>query len=187
MAIEHIQKDIQMKTDTLRLVISAESIDTEVRRMAQAIDETYGDEPLVLVGVLKGACMFFADLARALKKPHVELDFVRLASYGESDVSCGSISFTKDVDLCLEGKHVLFVEDIVDSGCSLDFLFKKFRERPVASLRMAALIDKSERRTLNVFPDFTGFQVESGFLVGYGLDYAERYRNLPALYEIVVE
>ncbi len=176
-----------MGTDTLRLVISAESIDTEVRRMAEAIDKTYGDEPLVLVGVLKGACMFFADLARALQKPHVELDFVRLASYGESDISCGTISFTKDVDISLEGKHVLFVEDIIDSGCSMDFLFKKFGERKVASLRIAALIDKHERRTLNVSPDFTGFQVEHGFLVGYGLDYAEKYRNLPALYEIVGE
>ncbi len=174
-----------MKAHTLRPVFSAEAIGIEVRRMAKAIDEAYGDDPLVLVGVLKGACIFFADIARALTKDNIELDFVRIASYGESDISCGTISFTKDIETAVQGKHVLVVEDIVDSGCSMDFLFTQLRERGAASLRIATLIDKHERRTVNVQPDFVGFRLNDGFLVGYGLDYAEKYRNMPDIHEVI--
>jgi len=155
--------------------------------MAAEINNLYDGEDLVLVCVLKGAFMFFGDLARRLKGPRVEADFVRLASYGESATSSGRIAFVQDVELPLAGKHVLIVEDILDTGHSMDFLLRQFASRGAKSLRLAVMVDKQERRAAPVRADFTGFALSGGFVVGYGLDYAERYRELPALFEIVPE
>ncbi len=175
-----------MKITKLNPLISEEAIQTRVKEMAEDISRLYKDQPLVVVCVLKGAFMFFSDLVRHLTcQP--ELEFVRLASYGKSSQSSKTITFTKDVEIPLEGKHVLIVEDIVDTGHSMDFLFRQFQARGARSLRLAVLLDKGERREVPVTTHFVGFTLPSGFVVGYGLDYAERYRELPGVYEAEIE
>lgn len=177
-----------MKATTKPVLIplfSAETIAKRLDELADEINAVYAGEKLVVVCVLKGAFMFFSDLVGRLTcEP--ELDFVRLASYGNSMESTRSINFTKDVELSLEGKHVLIVEDIIDTGHSMDFLLRQFAARGTSSLRLVSLIDKQERRDLIVCADFVGFSVPGGFLVGYGIDYAEKYRELPALYTLVL-
>ena len=165
-------------------VFSAEDIAGRVRRMAAEIDACYGDEPLVAVCVLKGACIFFSDLVRALHNRNLELEFIRIASYGMGTASSGQVLFSKDVENEIRGKHVLLVEDIVDSGRSMRFVLDTFAARGPRSLRVAALVNKTGRREKEVAVDFMGFSLDSGFLVGYGLDYAERYRALAGIYEI---
>lgn len=165
-------------------VFSAEEIAGRVRGMAAEIDACYGDEPLVAVCVLKGACIFFSDLVRALHNRNLELEFIRIASYGMGTASSGQVVFRKDVENEIRGKHVLLVEDIVDSGRSMRFVLDTFAERGPRSLRVAALVNKTGRREKEVPVDFIGFSLDSGFLVGYGLDYAERYRALAGIYEI---
>ena len=152
--------------EKLRVLYDADTIRARVRELAGQIDALYGNEPLVVVCVLKGAFLFFSDLVRELSISP-ELDFVRLASYGNGTESSCSVAFTKDIELSIEGKHVLIVEDIIDSG---------------RSMHVAVLIDKRERREFPVRADFVGFALTSGFIVGYGLDYAEHYRALPAIY-----
>lgn len=175
-----------MKVKALTPLITAEQIERRVGELAGAINEVYADKQPVVICVLKGAFMFFSDLLKHVTvRP--EIDFVRLASYGQSDVSSGTVSFSKDVELPLAGKDVLLVEDVVDSGVTMDFLLGQMRARGVNSLRVAALVDKVERREVNVPVDFAGFSISSGFIVGYGLDYAERYRELPAIYTAVME
>ena len=175
-----------MRITNLKPLISEEAIQTRVKEMAEEISALYKDEPLVVVCVLKGAFLFFSDLVRHLTcKP--EIDFVRLASYGSAAQRSKAITFTKDVEIPLEGKHVLIVEDIVDTGHSMDFLFRQFQARGARSLRLAVLLDKNERREVPVTSHFVGFTLPSGFVVGYGLDYAESYRELPAIYEAEIE
>lgn len=169
----------------LRIVFTEARIQERIAGMAREIDAVYGEEPLVAVCVLKGAVHFFSDLSRRLRNPAVELDFVRLSSYGNATASSRHVTFSKDVDCDVRGKHVLIVEDVVDSGHSMRFLAAQFRARGVASLRIAALIDKMERREVGVCVDFVGFQLERGYIVGYGMDCAERYRALPAVYELL--
>lgn len=176
-----------LRVRELRPVFTAERIAGRVRELAAAIDARFGQEPLVVVCVLKGGFVFCSDLVRCLKNPHLELDFVRLASYGKSDVSSGHVHFGKDVEISISGKHVLVVEDIVDSGRSMRFLLEQFAARQPRSLALAALVSKRERREAEVVVDFTGFDLQQGFIVGYGLDYAEQYRALPGIYEIVPE
>ena len=166
-----------------RVVLSQEDIAARVAELGGEISARYAGRPLVLIGVLNGAFIFMADLARALSM-EVELDFVRVASYGMSSSSSGTISLSKDVELDLTGKDVLLVEDIVDSGRTLAWLKDFFSKKGAASVRICTLIDKKERRQVDVQADFSGFAVEQGFLVGYGLDWAERYRNLPAVYHL---
>lgn len=170
-----------------RIAYTAGQIAERVRDMAAEIDACYGDEPLVAVCVLKGAVFFFTDLVRALRTENLELDFVRLSSYGKGTSSSRHVVFSKDVDCDIAGKHVLIVEDVVDSGLSMQFLMRQFQARGARSLRLAALVDKNERREVDVHVDFAGFRLEQGFIVGYGLDYAEKYRALPAVEELVFE
>ena len=170
----------------LKVVYSEEQIAARVAELASEINSLYKGEPLVVICVLKGAFMFFTDLVRHLDvKP--ELDFVRLASYGDKTHRGGSISFTKDVEIKLEGKHVLVVKDIVDTGHTMDFLFRQLAARGAKSLRLAVLVDKTERREVPIRADFVGFALPRGFILGYGLDYAEKYRELGAIYEAIVE
>ncbi|WP_299395071.1 hypoxanthine phosphoribosyltransferase [uncultured Desulfovibrio sp.] len=169
----------------LRMVFTEEQIRKRVAEMAQEIDAVYGDEPLVVICVLKGAVHFFSDLCRHMRNPAVELDFVRLSSYGNATSSSRHVTFSKDVDCDVRGKHVLVVEDVVDSGRSMRFLAAQFQAREAATLRIAALIDKRERREIDVQVDFIGFSLERGYIVGYGMDCAERYRALPAVYELL--
>ena len=175
-----------MRIARLTPLISEARIAARLDELAAGINEVYAGQPLVAVCVLKGAFMFFSDLVKRLDcRP--ELNFVRLASYGQSTCRSESVTFAKDVDLSLEGKHVLIVEDIVDTGHSMDALLRRLATRGALSLRVAALIDKHERREVPVPVHFAGFSLPAGFIVGYGLDYAEQYRELPALYEAETE
>lgn len=174
-----------MKVKEFRVVFSEQAIRARVAELGAEIQQIYGNEPLVMVCVLKGAFVFFADLVRHMTN-NPELDFVRLASYGSSTES-STISFTKDIEIAIEGKHVLIVEDIIDTGHSMDFLLRQLAARGAKSLRLAVLIDKYERREVPVSADFVGFSMHEGFIVGYGLDYAEKYRELTAIYEIIPE
>ena len=170
-----------------KIVYTSGQIAERVRTMAAEIDAFYGDEPLVAVCVLKGAVFFFTDLVRAMRSENLELDFVRLSSYGKGTSSSRHMVFSKDVDCDITGKHVLIVEDVVDSGLSMQFLMRQFEARGARSLRLAALVDKNERREVDVRVDFAGFKLEEGFIVGYGRDYAEKYRALPDVVELVFE
>ncbi len=169
----------------LECVFTSEQVSREVARVAGEISESYGAvrEPVVLVCVLKGAFVFFADLIRRLEL-NTEIEFVRLASYGSGTSPSQEISFSQDVETSLRGKHVLVVEDIVDTGHTVDYLARQFRARDPASLGICALIHKLERHEAGFVPDFSCFTVESGFLVGCGLDYAECYRGLPGIHEV---
>jgi hypoxanthine phosphoribosyltransferase len=165
-------------------LISAEELAKQVNDLAARINLDYEGKSLVVVGILNGACIFLSDLVRRVSVP-VEIDFVRLASYGKETTTSGKIKITKDVELPIEGRHVLIVEDIVDSGTTLVWLLDYLRERQPESLKICALIDKLERREVEVPLDYVGIRVDKGFLVGYGLDFAEKYRNLPGIHEVV--
>ena len=165
-----------------KVLFSKEQIQTRVAEMAKEIDTLYAGEELVVICVLKGAFAFFSDLVRHLKTD-VIIDFVRLASYGDKTQST-HIEITKDVEISLENRQVLIVEDIIDSGKSMDFFTKYLSSRGASSIRIAALINKHGRREKSIVPDFSGFDMDDGFIVGYGLDFAEKYRNLDSIYEL---
>jgi hypoxanthine phosphoribosyltransferase len=166
-----------------RLVIGRQQVHHRVGELGKLITADYAGKNLVVVGVLKGAFIFLADLVRVIDIPH-RIDFVRVASYGNSTASSGAIRLAKDVETDLRNSHVLLVEDIVDSGITIAWLMEKFMEKQADSVRICALINKMERRERPVDIDYVGFTLESGFLVGYGLDYAEQYRSLPAIYTL---
>jgi hypoxanthine phosphoribosyltransferase len=163
---------------SFRVLLSAEEIQARIQAMGAEIDRDYaGGEPVYLIGVLKGACIFLADLARAMKTP-ARLEFIGIASYGKGKTSSGQVRLTKDLDVVIEGHHVILVEDILDSGITLTYLAKLMAQRKPKSLRIATLLDKPERRQSPVKVDYVGFHIPDEFVVGYGLDYAEDYRNL---------
>lgn len=166
-----------------KLLYSKEIIDRRVRELAGTISRDLEGKDLVLVGVLKGSFIFLADLARHLKIPHL-VDFVRLASYGSGAVSSGQIIITKDLETDIEGKEVIVVEDIVDTGHTIAFLRKRLERRGPRSVRVCTLIDKKGRREISVDVDYVGFALEEGFVVGYGLDFDEKFRCLPDIYVI---
>jgi hypoxanthine phosphoribosyltransferase len=160
-------------------LISTEQIQARVREIAGELEAAYpGDEAIHLVGVLKGGFMFLADLARAMSA-RVTLDFIAVSSYGKDTRSSGEVRLLKDLDSGLEGRHVVIVEDIVDTGLTLTYLQDILRARAPRSLRTVCLLSKPSRREVDVTVEHTGFTIEDHFVVGYGLDYAEKYRNLP--------
>ena len=167
-----------------KVIFSRRQIAQRVEELAAQISRDYAGRDLLLVGILKGAFIFLADLARALEVP-TQVDFVRLMSYGTGTATSGEVHITKDVELPIQGRHVLIVEDIVDAGLTLDFLLGHLARHRPASLKICCLIDKRERRQVEVPLDYVGFTVERGFLVGYGLDCAEKFRTLPEVYEIL--
>ncbi len=175
-----------MKIKALNVVYSEAEIAERIKLLAAQINKDYAGEDLVVVCVLKGAFMFFSDLVKQLDM-NPELDFVRCASYGKGTTSTKTISFTKDLEVSIEGKHVLVVEDIVDTGHTMAFLFKQLEARGAKSIRLAAIVDKSERREVDIAVHYPGFALQKGFIVGYGMDYAEKYRELGAIYEAVVD
>jgi hypoxanthine phosphoribosyltransferase len=168
-----------MHNDIASILISEEDLQKRIREMGQEIARDYaahGD--LLLVGVLKGCVMFLVDLARAIPM-HLSLDFMAISSYGKSTESSGVVRLLKDLETDINGRHVLVVEDIVDSGLTLDYLRQQLLGRNPASLRICSLLNKPERRISEVAIDYLGFDIPNEFVVGYGLDYAEHYRNLP--------
>lgn len=167
----------------LRLLYSRSEIADRVADLAQAIDRDYGASEIVIVGILRGTFVFLADLVRQLTAP-VVIDFVGTSSYGSLSESSQRISVTKDLQVAVEGKQVLAVEDILDTGLTLDFVVKFLRARGPASVRTCVLIDKRERRVIPVAADYVGFRLDRGFVVGYGIDFADRYRQLPEIYRL---
>ncbi len=165
------------------IVLSKEEIADRVRQLGQSIARDFAGRKLVLVGVLNGAFIFLADLARQIDIP-LEVDFVRVASYGNSTSSSGTVNFSKDIELDVEGKDVILVEDIVDTGRTIAALKDFFAAKRANVVKICTLIDKHERREVAVQVDYVGFEVEQGFLVGYGLDYAEQHRHYPAVYHL---
>lgn len=164
-------------------VLKREEIEAATDAIARRISSDYKGRPLVAVGVLKGAFIFLADLVRRLTIP-VQVDFVKAASYGSGVTSSGKIKLTKEIDIDIAGKDVLVVEDIVDSGLTLDYLINYLKQFKPETVRVCTLLDKHERRESKVTVDYACHTIAKGFLVGYGLDFDEAYRELPAIYHL---
>ena len=163
----------------MNFLLDAETIQTRVKALAQEIERDYpGDDEIHLVCVLKGGFIFMADLVRAMSH-RVSLDFIAVSSYAKSTKSSGEVRLLKDLDSGLQGRHIVIVEDIVDTGLTLIYLQDILRARSPKSLRTACLLSKPSRRQVDVVVEYIGFTIEDRFVVGYGLDYAEKYRNLP--------
>lgn len=167
-----------LEDDIDSVVVSAEQIAGRIAEMAELISADYADRDLLLVGVLKGAFVFMADFARALSRP-VEVEFMAVSSYGQSTSSSGVVRILKDLDKDITGKHVLVVEDILDSGLTLSWLLKNLASRSPASVEVVTLFRKPDAVSVEVDVRYVGFDIANEFVVGYGLDYAERYRDLP--------
>ena len=161
----------------LRPLISEARIQQRIAELGAQIDADYPDGTLYLICILKGACYFLADLSRAVKRDTF-IDFMGISSYGRGKTSSGEVRITKDLDISIEGADVLIVEDIIDSGVTLSYLTSLLRQRKPRTVRVAALLDKPERRLRPVDVAYVGFHIPDEFVVGYGLDYAEKYRNL---------
>ena len=170
-------------TEELKLLFSKNEIAETVARLGYEISADYVNKSVVLIGVLKGAFVFLADLVRQLTIP-VEIEFMRIASYGSHKESSGNIIIKKDVEISLEGKDILVIEDIVDTGLSLTFLLDHLRASNPSSLKVCALVDKKSRREVDVHVDYTGFAMDEGFIVGYGIDFNEGYRALPEIFVV---
>jgi hypoxanthine phosphoribosyltransferase len=168
----------ELDADIDEVLISADQIRDRIALLAAAIDADYGDREPMLIGVLKGAAMFMSDLARALQRPST-MEFMAVSSYGTSTRSSGVVRILKDLDRDIAGQHVLIVEDIIDSGLTLSWLLKNLASRGPASIEVVALLRKPDAVKVEVPVKYVGFDIPNEFVVGYGLDYAERYRDLP--------
>lgn len=167
-----------MLNDIQEILISEEELNEKVKELAAQITADYKGKDLLLLCILKGGVMFLADLARNIKMP-VSLDFMAVSSYGTSSESSGVVKIVKDLNESIEGKHIIIVEDIIDSGLTLNYLVNYLKARGPKSVEICTILDKPERREVEVPVKYKGFDVPNAFLVGYGLDYSEKYRNLP--------
>ena len=167
-----------MGADLKDVLITADQLRARVGELAAEIDADYADRELLLVGVLKGAVMVMADLARAMHRA-VEMDWMAISSYGSGTKSSGVVRILKDLDIDISGRHVLVVEDIVDSGLTLSWLIGNLRSRGPASVQVCVLLRKPSAEQVDIDVAYTGFHIQDEFVIGYGLDYAEKYRNLP--------
>lgn len=167
-----------MINDVKEILYSEEALSIRVSELAAAIENDYKGKELLVIGVLKGANIFMGDLIRKVNLP-LQMDFIAASSYGTSTESSGIVKIVKDLDYSIEGKHVLIVEDIIDTGLTLRYLEENFRSRKPASLEICTLLDKPERRKADIAVKYVGYQIPDEFIVGYGIDYAEKYRNLP--------
>ena len=165
-------------------VFDEDVIAQKISEMAKRISSDYNGRTLVVIGVLKGAFIFMADLIRQLSLEAFTIDFIRIASYGDETSSSGCVRILKDIESDIEGKDILILEDILDTGLTLNCLMEVMQARRPRSIKICTLIDKRERRQIDLDPDYACFQVEQGFLVGYGLDHAEAYRNLPGIFHL---
>lgn len=161
-----------------KVLITKEEILKRTKELGEEITEDYKDKELVLVGILKGAAIFMSELSMNIKLP-IYMDFMSVSSYGESSISTGEVKIIKDLDKSVEGKDVLLVEDIIDTGLTLSYLKDNLEKRGARSVKIVTLLDKPERRNVEVEIDYLGFEVPDEFIVGYGLDYSEKYRNFP--------
>ena len=166
-------------------MISETEIAKKVEEIAKQIENDYKGEPLLVVGILKGASVFVSDLIRKINLD-VSIDFMSVSSYGNSTESSGTVKILKDLDIDIAGKNVLIVEDIIDSGLTLSNLVKELQIRNPKSLKLCTLLDKPERRKTDVHVDYVGFVIEDKFIAGYGIDWAEKYRNLPYIGSVTV-
>jgi hypoxanthine phosphoribosyltransferase len=168
-----------MHDDIEEILVSEPVLQARIGALAELIREDYDGRDLLLVGILRGGVMFMADLARQLDMP-LEMDFMATSSYGNETVTSGVVRILKDLDTSIEGRHVLIVEDIIDSGLTLKYLMENLASRNPASIAVCALLDKAKAHEDDIIqPQYTGFSIPDRFVVGYGLDYAQKYRNLP--------
>lgn len=167
-----------MHNDVQEILFTEEEIAMKIRELGAAISRDYAGQDLLVIGILKGASMFHSELVKRIEML-VEIDFMAVSSYGKSSESSGVVRILKDLDHSIEGRNVLIVEDIIDSGLTLSYLKNLLEQRKAASVKVATLLDKPERHLVDFKAEYTGFTVPDHFIVGYGLDYAERYRNLP--------
>lgn len=167
-----------MINDVESVLLSEEKLAKRIAEIGAEITADYAGKEILMIGVLRGAVIFMADLARSIKVP-VAIDFMAVSSYGLGTTSSGVVRILKDLDENVEGKHILVVEDIIDSGLTLNYLLDNLKSRKPASIKLCTLLNKPERRKVDVKIDYNGFDVPDYFVVGYGLDYAEKYRNLP--------
>ncbi|MBR2934630.1 MAG: hypoxanthine phosphoribosyltransferase [Oscillospiraceae bacterium] len=167
-----------MEHDIQEILFSEEQLAQRVNELAEQINRDYADKEILLVSVLRGSFVFMADLARKITRP-CRIDFMSVSSYGKGSTSSGQVQITKDLSEDISGLHVIVVEDILDSGNTLSYLLRLLEQRHPASIRLCTLLDKPDRRKVEVAVHYSGFTIPDAFVVGYGLDYAERYRNLP--------
>ena len=167
-----------MIKDVERVMIDEQTLSARIKQLAKQLDDEYAGKNPLMVGILKGSVMFYADLLREMKI-RVQMDFMAISSYGSGSKSSGEVKLIKDLDRKIEGRDVIIVEDIIDSGYTLSYLKRMLYSRKPNSVKICALLDKFERRVVPIEPDYKGFDIEDEFVIGYGLDYDERYRNLP--------
>ena len=167
-----------MQQDIERVLVSEEDIHARIREVGAQISEDYRGKCPILVGVLKGVVPFFGEMSQAITIP-VQEDFMCVTSFEGGTASTGKLTFRKDIDHDIEGRHVLILEDIIDSGSTLKMICEMFRERKPASVKICTLLDKPSRRLVDLRADYVGFEIENLFVIGYGLDYDQKYRNLP--------
>lgn len=167
-----------MYSDIQEILYSEEQIQGKIKELGEKISLDYEDRNPLVICVLKGAFIFMADLVKTMTVP-LEIDFMAVSSYGQSTKSSGVVKIIKDLDVPVEGRHVLIVEDIIDSGLTLSYLIDVLERRNALSISVVALFNKPDRRTVELEPDYEGYELPDEFVVGYGLDYAEKYRNLP--------
>lgn len=175
-----------MKIKDIKVHLSEEVVNKRVAELGAEISKVYGDETVVLICILKGSVFFTCELAKRISSP-VELEFMCVSSYGAGTKSSGVVKIVKDLDCSIEGKNVLVVEDIIDSGRTLSYLLENLKTRNPKSLKLCTLLDKPERRVCDVKVDYVGFEIPDEFVVGYGLDYDQRYRNLPYIGYVEIE
>ncbi|MBQ6713887.1 MAG: hypoxanthine phosphoribosyltransferase [Selenomonadales bacterium] len=169
-----------MHNDIQEVLLTEEMLKDKVAELGAQITRDYADKEIFAIGILRGAVVFMADLIRAIERP-VQIDFMAVSSYGMQADSSGIVRILKDLDSSITGKHVLIIEDIIDSGQTLSYLIKNLNERKPASIQLCTLMNKPERRKVDLPVKYVGFEIPNEFVVGYGLDYAEKYRNLPYL------
>ena len=164
--------------ETIKVLVSEEEVENRIRELVEKISKDYEGKQVHLICVLKGGVFFMCELAKRITVP-VSMDFMSVSSYGDGTASSGVVKIAKDLDESLEGKDVLVVEDIIDSGRTLSYLLEILKKRNPSSMKLCTLLDKPERRVMDVNVDYVGFNIPDEFVVGYGLDYAQKYRNLP--------
>ncbi len=172
--------------ETISVLIPEKEIEKRVCELAEQISKDFEGKSITLICILKGGVMFLVDLAKRIRQ-NVEFDFMDVSSYGNGMESSGNIKINKDLENPIEGKNVVIVEDIIDSGRTLSYLYRYLKDKKPAALKICTLFDKPERRVFDIKVDYTGFEIPDEFIVGYGLDYAEQYRNLPYIGILKIE